>query len=151
MFIYQQISEQSKETLLALIDNIPDAVILLEPKQSPTLSTPCDQIRMGQIGTTFYDVLYANQKTEVIFGTLDSFSLLQWRVFEKIDILNGCIQKTENSQTLQTEDFADDRCNLMESLMTFEEGSESGMFLLTNGSEERVINLRKQNAIIDEK
>ena len=39
----------------------------------------------------------------------------------------------------------------MESLTTFEVGSESGMFFLANGSEERVINLRKQNAIIDEK
>ena len=77
--------------------------------------------------------------------------LLQSRVFQKIDILNGCIQKTENSQTLQTEDLCDDRCNFMESLGTFEVGRESGMFLLTNGSEERVISLRKQNAIIDEK
>jgi hypothetical protein len=49
---------------------------------------------------------------------------------------------------MQTEDFCDSKCSLVEALMTFEAGTESGMFLLPSG---RVISLRKQNAIIDEK
>jgi hypothetical protein len=51
---------------------------------------------------------------------------------------------------MQTEDFCDSRCNLLEALTTFETGSESAMFMLANGEggHERVISLRKQNAII---
>jgi hypothetical protein len=46
---------------------MPDAVIMLEPKMQPTLETNSDQIRTGNIGTTFYDLIYYNQKTNNVF------------------------------------------------------------------------------------
>ena len=49
---------------------------------------------------------------------------------------------------METEEFCDTRCNLIEALGTFEAGTESGMYLLPSG---RIISLRKQNAIIEEK
>jgi hypothetical protein len=59
---------------------------------------------------------------------------------------------TENSGTMQTEDFADSRCSLIEALTTFETGTESGMYIIANGEgQERVISLRKQTAIIEGK
>jgi len=49
---------------------------------------------------------------------------------------------------MQTEDFCDSKCSMVEALMMFEAGTESSMFLLPSG---RVISLRKQNALIEEK
>jgi hypothetical protein len=49
---------------------------------------------------------------------------------------------------MENEDLCDLRCSLIEALRTFEAGTESGMFLLGG---DRVISLRKQNAIIEEK
>ena len=88
IFIYKQVSEQARQTLYDLIDNIPDAVIVLEPKMTPTLRMDCDQIRAGDIGVTFYDLLYCNQKTNIMFGdenTSDGLKLLRTRNLKKID------------------------------------------------------------------
>jgi len=42
------------------------------------------------------------------------------------------VLKTETSQTLETEDFTDEKLTLIEVLQTFEVGAESGMFIFTN-------------------
>jgi hypothetical protein len=61
-------NEQARSTLLNLINNVPDAVILLEPHEKPTLTVASEDIRSGNIGALFYDMLYCNQRTELIFG-----------------------------------------------------------------------------------
>lgn len=66
-FVYQQCNQQSQQILLDLIDNIPDAVLLLEPKETATTIT-FDPIIGGDVIPTFYDIHYCNQKTEAIFG-----------------------------------------------------------------------------------
>jgi len=69
-FIYHKMSESTRQSLLDLINNVPDAVLLLEPRVTP----PCldgendEEIQAGNIGVTFYDLLYFNEKTEEIFG-----------------------------------------------------------------------------------
>lgn len=78
---------------------------------------------------------------------------MQTRVFHKVENVSDSIQRTEQSQTMQTEDFSDPRCSLAEALTTFKAGKESGMFILSGGEEgqDRMISLRKQYAIIEEK
>jgi hypothetical protein len=62
VFVFQKLNEQTTMTLLDMFDNIPDAVILLDPKKTPSLTTitTFDAIQVRDVGVTFYDILYRN-------------------------------------------------------------------------------------------
>jgi hypothetical protein len=47
---------------------VPDAVILLEPRVTPPSLQQNEEVKVGDIGVTFYDYLYSNKKTKQIFG-----------------------------------------------------------------------------------
>ena len=100
MFIYKQMNEQARSTLLDLINNVPDAVILLEPQEKPTLTVTSEDIRSGNIGALFYDMLYCNQRTELIFGnylTSAGIKLLQTRCLQQVENLTTHHLSSENS------------------------------------------------------
>jgi len=67
-FIYHKMSEQTRKSLVDLINNVPDAVILLEPRFTPPSFDENEDVKVGNIGVTFYDLLYSNEKTKQIFG-----------------------------------------------------------------------------------
>jgi len=123
---------------------------------------------MGNIGTTFYDLIYHNQRTKIVFGNkVFDENLLCQRNLQKIGIFGEQDKNvtSECSQSLGSEDFGEEKSTLMEVLMSFEVGQESAMFKVlkydnktdmerTNDAREGselVVSFRKQTATIGEK
>ena len=102
-FVYSELNDQAHKTLTDLINNIPDAVILLEPVYvPPNFEAHCEGVRIGEVGATFYEMVYSNQRADSIFDR--KLSMLE-RNLKQVDITTGIIQTSENSESMQSEDF----------------------------------------------
>jgi len=80
---------------------------------------------------------------------VDFSGLMTTRNLKKCDFVSDLYQKSEESGTLETEDFEQEAYSLTEALQTFEVGAQSSMFkILSTENEQHYISLRKQNAIV---